>query len=292
MSVTLTQQQYLTNDYLQKGVIQTFTENSAVLKYLPFLTINANSYVYNKESTLPGSAFRAVNSNYVENAGTVSQATETLKILGGSVDIDRYLSLTQNVNDIKALQTSMLAKSVALDFDKAFFTGEHASDDETFDGLETRLTGDQAIDVDGELTLTDLNNLIDAVRGEPDVIFCHKEVIRKANTLARAAGQAFEYVDGGFGKLIPMYGGIPLVAVEMDSAGDDILKTDDSLATYDIYGVKLGPDKVIGLQATPMTVIDHGLYSGGSLERVTIEWIVSFIVGDTKAAARLYNVTL
>ena len=137
-----------------------------------------------------------------------------------------------------------------------------------------------------------MNNLIDAVRGEPDIIFCHKEVIRKANTLARAAGQAFEYVDGGFGKLIPMYGGIPLVAVEMNSAGNDILKSDDSLPTYDIYGVKLGPDKVIGLQAEPMTVIDHGLYSGGSLERVTIEWIVSFIVGDTKAAARLYNATI
>jgi hypothetical protein len=292
MSVTLTQQQYLTNDYLQKGVIQTFTENSAVLKYLPFLTINANSYVYNKENALPGAAFRAVNSNYDENAGTVSQDTETLKILGGSVDIDRYLSLTQNVNDIKALQTSMLAKSVALDFDKAFFTGEKDSTAIEFDGLENRITGTQATDVSATLTLDHLDALIDNVRGEPDVIFCHKDVIRKANNLARAAGQAFEYIDGGFGRLIPMYGGIPFVAVETDSNGDDILKSDDSVAAYDIYGVKMGPDKVIGLQATPMTVIDHGLYSGGSLERVTIEWIVSFIVGESKAAARLYEVTL
>jgi hypothetical protein len=42
------------------------------------MTINSNSYVYNREAALPGSSFRDVGSDYTENAGTVSQNTETL----------------------------------------------------------------------------------------------------------------------------------------------------------------------------------------------------------------------
>src|SRR6056297_906567 len=101
MAVTLAQANYLEQDTLRKGVVQAFQENSAVLRYLPFLTINSNSYVYNEESTLPGSSFRNVGGSYEENAGTVSQSTETLKIIGGAIDVDRYLTMTQNTNDLK-----------------------------------------------------------------------------------------------------------------------------------------------------------------------------------------------
>ena len=291
--MTLEQQRLLAQDYLQRGVIQTFTENSAVLKYLPFLTINSNSYVYNREASLPGANFRAVNDNYSGSVGTVAQSTETLKILGNHVDIDRYLTLTQNTNDVKALQTAMLAKSVALDFDKAFFNGDaDASGSDEFDGLAERLESDQHNDSVGTLTLAELDSTIDLVKGNPDVIFCHKDIIRGVNDLVRAANQSLEWVDGMFGRKIPMYAGIPLVAVEEDSSGDDILKSDDSSPEYDIYCVSFGPDKVTGLQATPMSVIDHGLYGGGVLQRVTIEWIVSIILAGPKSAARMSGVTI
>jgi hypothetical protein len=293
MAVTLTQQEYLTQDTLRKGVISTFAENSAVLRYLPFLTINSNSYVYNREDTLPGSNFRAVGDNYSENAGTVSQSTETLKIMGGSFDVDRYLTITQNTNDIKAIQTAMLAKSIALDFDAAFFAGDAASADTEFDGLVNRLSGDQVIDGgDDALTLAEVDELIDATKGEPDVIYCDKAIIRKINNLMRAENQSLEYVDGQFGRKIPMYAGIPLVAVGEDSSGTPILNDNSSAPGYTIYGVQFGVDKVVGLQAEPLKVIDHGLYNGGVLQRVTMEWICSFIMAGPKSAAMLSNVTI
>jgi hypothetical protein len=293
MAVTLTQQEYLSQDLLRKGVISTFAENSAVLKYLPVMTINSNSYVYNREAVLPGSSFRDVGSDYTENAGTVSQNTETLKIMGGSVDIDRYLTLTQNVNDIKAIQIAMLAKSVALDFDKAFFNGDAGSTDTEFDGLKNRLSDAQVIDGGGDaLTLTEMDELIDTVRGGPDVIFCDKAVIRKVNNLMRAEGQALEWIDGSFGRKIPMYAGIPLVVPEMDSSGDPILNDNTSSPAYELYGVKFGVDKCLGLQAEPMRIVDFGLYSGSSQQRVMIEWIVSFITATTDCAARLHSVTV
>lgn len=293
MAVTLTQHGYLTQDTLRKGVISTFAENSAVLKYLPFLTINSNSYVYNEENALPGSSFRDVNGNYSENPGTVTQNTETLKIMGGAVDIDRYMTLTQNTNDIKALQVQMLAKSVALDFDDAFFNGDAGSAETEFDGLTNRLSGGQVIDGGSDtLTLSEVDSLIDAVKGTPDVLFADKEVIRKINNLMRSEGQALEYIDGQFGKKIPMYAGIPIEVPEENSSGNPILNDDTSSPAYEIYACKFGVDKVLGLQAEPMRIIDHGLYSGNAQERVTIEWIVSFICAAPKCAARLHSVTV
>ena len=292
MALTLAQANYLEQDTLRKGVVQTFQENSAVLRYLPFLTINSNSYVYNEESTLPGSSFRNVGGSYSESAGTVSQSTETLKIIGGAVDIDRYLTMTQNTNDLKALQTAMLAKSVALDFDAAFFNGDDSSGDD-FDGLKNRLTGDQVLDGgDDTLTLSEVDDLVDAVKGTPDVLFCDKTVIRKINDLMRAANQSMEYVRGDFGKLIPMYAGIPILTPEEDSGGNAILNDAASDTEYEIYACKFGVDGVLGLQAEPMRVVDYGMYSGTPQERVMIEWIVSFITASPKCAARLHSVSV
>lgn len=292
MAVTLAQANLLEQDTLRKGVISVFQENSAVLPYLPFLTINSNSYVYNQESTLPGSSFRNVGGTYTEAAGTVAQSTETLKIIGGAVDIDRYLTLTQNVNDLKALQTAMLAKSIALDFDAAFFNGDDTSGND-FDGLKNRLSGAQVIDAgSATLTLSNVDDAIDAVKGAPDVIFCDKAVVRKVNDLMRAQGQAMEYVRGDFGRLIPQYAGIPLVTPEEDSGGNPILNDGASSPTYELYAVRFGVDAVLGLQAEPMRVVDYGLYSGTPQERVMIEWIVSFICASPKCAARLHSFTV
>lgn len=293
MALTLTQQEYLTQDLLRKGVVSVFAENSAVLKYLPFMTVNANSYVYNRESTLPGSNFRDVNDNYTEKAGEVTQKTERLRILGGTVDIDRYLTLTQNTNDLKSLQTAMLAKSVALDFDKAFFVGDSGSTDTEFDGLENRLTGDQVIDGGSDdLTLAEVDSAIDAVKGSPDVLFADKAVIRKINDLMRSENQAMEYVRSDFGKLIPMYAGIPIAVPEEDSSGDPILNDDTSSPSYELYAVRFGVDAVLGLQAEPMRLVDYGMYSGTPQQRIMLEWIVSFITASPKCAARLHSVTV
>ena len=61
MALTLVEAAKLSNDVLQRGVIETFARNSAVLELHPFMEIAGNSYKYNQEQTLPGIAFRAVN---------------------------------------------------------------------------------------------------------------------------------------------------------------------------------------------------------------------------------------
>ena len=61
MAVTLPQAALLSENKLQRGVIETFVQESSILDRIPFLTIEGNAYGYNKEATLPGVAFRSVN---------------------------------------------------------------------------------------------------------------------------------------------------------------------------------------------------------------------------------------
>ncbi len=305
MSLTLTEQAKLVQDPLQAGIIETFPKYSPVLQYMPFMNVNHRSYTYNLEDTLPGIAFRDFGEDYTESTGVIQQSTEYLKIFGGHSDVDRALVKTEgNLNDIRYQHDRMKAKAAALFFTKNFFKGvSDSANDESFNGLEERLTGDQLIAVgsssDGDaLTLAKLDELIDAVAETPDVLFMNKTMRRKVNSLIRSAGQATETVSSVFGRQIPAYAGIPILVVEQDENGDEILAFDetDSLGSSSaectsIYGVNFGTrEYVCGLQVGPMDVIDHGLYSGGIAYRTTIEWIAGMAVFNPKSAARLYAI--
>ena len=188
MALTLVEVAKLSTDVLQRGVIETFARNSAVLELLPFMEIAGNSYRYNQEQTLPGIAFRAVNDAYTESAGVINQKSEGLYILGGDIDVDKFLVQTRgNVQDIRAIHTSMKSKALSLEWTRAFFKGDSANPNE-FDGLQKRLSGSQIIDAgDAPLTLPMLDELIDSVEGEPDVLFMSKAMRRDVKKILQAS---------------------------------------------------------------------------------------------------------
>lgn len=305
MALTLTEAAKLATTPLQKGVIEVFARTSPVLEYMPFMNVSSNSYKYNQEDTLPGIGFRAIGADYTEGTGVLNPVTETLTILGGHSDVDRVLVKTQgNINDIRATHDAMKAKAAALEFTRCFIKGDDSSDDE-FDGLQTRLTGDQKIaagsTADGDdLTLDMLDELIDQTVGDGSVsrlLLMNKKMRRKVNKLMRAAGSAFELINDSFGRQIPAYGGIPIGVLEDDSTGSAILDFDEvdgagnGTACTSIYCVAFGAGEYVsGLQCGEMDVIDHGLYSGGVAYRTTIEWITGMSVFHPKAAARLFGI--
>lgn len=110
-ALTLAQAALLSQNDLQRGVIETFVIESSILDRIPFLTIAGNAYAYNEEATMPGVAFRTVNEAYVESTGTVNQKSESLVILGGDADVDRFIVQTRgDLNDQRATQTRMKVK--------------------------------------------------------------------------------------------------------------------------------------------------------------------------------------
>lgn len=292
--LTLVEASKLKQNPLQAGVIETFASTSPVLERIPFMDVAGNAYSFNREQSLPGIAFRDYNETYTESTGVVQQSTEVLKIFGGTAKVDRALVKTQgNLNDLRAMQTNMKAKAAALDWTKNFFKGDVASDPKGFDGLEKRLTGAQVLDATAAaMTLNDVDKLIDAVQGGPDVLFMNKTTRRTVNALRRAAGQATEVVSDAFGRQIDAYANIPIGIIEDDASGNPILGFDEGSGndTTSIYAVRFGVSEwVSGLQCGALEVIDQGLID--VWYQTLIEWICSFTIFHPKAAARLQGVT-
>jgi len=292
--LTLIEAAKLVQDPLQRGVIEIFPRVSPVLERLPFMPpIKGMAYVYNRESVLPGVAFRGINETYTPDTGVINPVVERLFPFGGITQVDRVLTKTQgNLNDIRAVHDGLKAKAAALLFTKNFFKGDNTTNPKEFDGLEKRLTGSQVINPGlGNFSLACLDAAIDAVQGTPDVIFCNKVCRREISAAVRAAGQTIESITDAFGRQLEAYAGIPIVPVEDDENGDPILGWDEGGASTSIYVVKFGiQEYVCGLQAGPMDVIDLGLQSG-IFYQTLIEAIWGLAVFHPKSAARYRHIT-
>src|SRR3954452_15423749 len=117
MALTLSESAKVSPDMLQRGVIETIIEESPLFDYLPFITVEGNSFKYNQENALGGAAFYAVNSAWTEGTATFTQKTASLAILGGDADVDNFIQRTRStINDQRAIQTHLKAKDVARKF--------------------------------------------------------------------------------------------------------------------------------------------------------------------------------
>ena len=267
IGINLTESAKLSTDMLQKGVILTMAKQSPVLEKLPFMEIVGNGYAYNLVGDLPTVGFRAVNTGYSEAGATVSKEVEHLVILGGDVDVDTFIAKTRgNINDIRAIQTELKAKATAREFEKKFFTGTGASNE--FKGLDQRQKDGKGTKIDAELSLDALNELLDAVVDGADVLYMSKKTRREVMALLQASNHYIENGTDAFGRMVNMYGGIEIRAVE-----------DGLVADNKIYAVKFGQEQyVCGLTNGGVQVKDLGELETKPCYRTRIEFFCGLAV--------------
>lgn len=288
MALTLTEAAKLTTDTLQRGVIETFARTSPVLEMIPFMTIAGNSYQYNQEGTLPNIEYRGVNEGYTEGAGTIKQQQESLVMLGGDVDVDKFIVKTLgNINDQRAIQTNMKVKSLAKQFTKDFFKGDKAANSKAFNGLDKRLEGDQTIVAGGELTLLKLHELLDAVEGGANALFMSKAMRRELQALLEGQTHYIQVGKDNFGRPVELFGDVMIRTVE-----DDVLSFNEGEDNSgSIYAVKFGAQEAIsGLTNGGVMVDDLGEIDAKPVYRTRIEFYCGIADFHPKAAARLAGV--
>ena len=308
MALTLLEASKLIDDHVKRNVVVTFPYNSPILEALPFIDVPGGSFVYNREDTLPGIAFRGINEDYSESTGVLQQLVETTKIFGGKSKVDKVLAESRGqgvdglgIGAVRAVHDRLKAKAAALFFTKMFFDGNSGEDSRQFDGLNARLTGSQllyaggASDADGaDLTTEMLDDLCDAVSGGPDMLLMSKAMRREVSKLLRNDSR-ISYGPDAFGRECSHYGGVPIRVIEEDHEGNTILGFDETQGededTGSIYAVRFGAEEYLcGVQNKMMDVIDMGLQSDMKYLTV-IEWAASIIILHSKAAARLKGVT-
>ncbi|MHC6592420.1 major capsid protein [Arthrobacter sp. C152] len=316
MAVTLAQAATLSQNTLQRGVLETFVQASPVLDRLPLLDIEGNAYAYNEEGTLPGVAFRSVNEAYTESTGTVNQRTESLVILGGDADVDRFIVKTRgNLNDQRAVQTAMKVKAASYKFQDTFFNGDVTVDPKSFDGLKKRLTGAQVLDAgtngapvlgngstDAQAFFDALDALVAAVPGidgTNGAIYANSSILSKIRSAGRRLGGVDLVKEDITGKRVLTWNGIPVLDPGSTAAGATILAQNETQGTASgtassIYAVKFGQGEadqaVTGLTNGGVMVDDLGMLQSQPVYRTRIEFYCGLGIFGGKAAARLRGV--
>lgn len=312
MALTLAQAALLSQNDLQRGVIETFVQESPILDRIPLMDIEGNAYAYNEEATLPGVAFRSVNEAYTESTGTVNQKSESLVILGGDADVDRFIVQTRgNLNDQRATQTRMKVKAASYKYQDTFINGDVAVDPKSFDGLKKRLTGAQVVDAGanglgpvagGQDFLDALDEMIARVSGGVDALYMNRAIQSKIMSSGRRLGGTDwitrTFIGDGIEKRFPTYNGIPMLDIGQTAAGADIIAQNETQGTAtnasSIYAVNFGEDEgdqgVTGLTNGGVQVDDLGQLQEKPAYRTRIEFYCGLGVFGGRAAARLRGV--
>lgn len=312
MALTLAQAAVLSQNTLARGVMETFVIESSVLDRIPLMTIQGNAYAYTKELALPGVAFRSVNEAYTESTGTFVQASESLVILGGDADVDRFIVQTRgNLNDQRAAQTRAKVKAAAYKFQDTFINGDVAVDPKGFDGLKKRLTGAQVISsgtngapvvgngtTDSLTFLDQLDALFGQVAGGPDVAFANRAVVSRILAAGRRVGGASMVTSDLTGKREVQWNGVPIIDIGTKADGTQIIPQTEtqgtSTAASSIYAVRFGQDEsdqaVTGLTNGGVQVYDLGEVSDKPVYRTRLEFYCGLATFGGQAAARLSGV--
>lgn len=293
MALTLLEASKLqTGDVYKEGVIAKFAETSEILRVLPFQSIQGNSLKYNIEETLPGIGFRGVNESYTASTGILNPQSEALHILGGELDVDRFIVQTMGI-DQRSVQEAMKIKAMALSWTKTFIKGDSESDVREFDGLQKRLTGDALIaNGTAGLSLAKLDEAIDYV-DNPTHIIMSKAMRRHLTVAARTAavGGNISYTIDEFGRQVALYNDLPILIAGRDNLNAEILGFTETGSTTSIYVVSLGESAVSGIENGGMMIDDLGLLKTEPKYRTRIEWYNGLGVFAPRSAARISEIT-
>ncbi|GLW55224.1 major capsid protein [Kitasatospora phosalacinea] len=308
MALTLAESAKLSTEDLQRGVVETFVQESPILDRLPLIHFEGTAFRYNEESALPGVSFRAVNEGYPESVGAVSPRIETLAILGGDSDVDKFIVKTRgNINDQRAIQETLKVKAASVHFSDQFFNGDTQVNPLGFDGLRKRLIGRQVLDAKGAGPVAggyDFFDALDAltaqVRGitsQNGALYMNAAIIAKIRSGFRRLGGSELLTAEIHGKEVTMWNGIPMLDPGQKLDGTDVLPLtvgSGGTETGDIYAVRFGSSDadagVTGLTNGGIQVTDLGEAHDKPVYRTRIEFYCGIALFGGKAAARLMNV--
>lgn len=286
----------------RNAIIRMFAASSDLMRVMPFININGGSLAYNVEGSLPGVAFRGYNQTYTASTGVINQAVETLKIVGGYLDVDIAMVKTRGP-EVRAEQEAMKVKALGLNITDAIINGNSANDVREFDGLRYRIAGNQLIpallsapSANSPLSLEALNKAIDEVDGATHII-TSKAMLRKLQK-AHVAGVGGDVVfeTDQFGFRVARYNGLPILIADYDHTGSRIIDFDEAgpgggSTCTSIYVVRFGDGYVTGIQNGMMDVKDLGELQTDPIFRTRLEWLVGMAVMHGRACARVWGIT-
>jgi len=301
MALTLIEAAKLeTGNEVRRAIIELYAGSADVLMNMPFENITGNALKYNREEALPGVGFRGVNESYTPSTGILNPQTENLVIAGGELDVDTFIVQTMGM-DQRSVQEAMKVRALGLAWTKKFIKGDQLSDPREFDGLQTRITGNQKIAAGATangtpLSLAKLDEAIDQTLN-PTHLLMSKAMRRRLTAAARSStvGGYITYDKDAFGRQVTKYNDLPILIVDQDNDGAAILPfteaaTSGTATATSIYVLSLGSGSLFGIQNGGVMVDDLGKLQAEPKYRTRVEWFNGLCIMNGRAATRLWSI--
>ena len=301
MALTLLEAAKLeTGNAIRSAIIEMYAGSSDVLANLPFEGINGNSLTYNREASLPGVGFRGVNEAYTPSTGVLNPITERLVIAGGDIDVDKFIVDTQGA-DQRTVHEEMKVRALGLSWTRKFIKGDSSSDPREFDGLQTRVTGDQVISAGSTangaaLSLAKLDEAIDQTF-QPTHMLMSRAMARKFSAAARSTsvGGYITWDRNEMGSRVLAYNDLPILTVDLDNTETAILPFTEAAASgtstaTSIYILSMGAMGLTGIQNGSIDVRDMGELETQPAFRTRVEWYNGLAVYHGRAVTRLQHI--
>jgi hypothetical protein len=320
MGIGLNQIAQATESNLRAGVIEHIIDTFPFLNLLTFVEAPSMRYEWSARKRLIQAGFRGLNDNYTPGQSEYDRAQIDLKPLGGEFRIDRLLADIPDINRDAFIQTELRGLSIAtaMAFKKFMIKGNRAADMRQFDGLERWATeglipttdlaaaGTDFHTLGGKATMKKLDEWLNSLIVRPDVILANRTQISDLNTLAvaTAANNAFATVfqtgtvtlPNGRQILTGSYRGIPMLAVDTDGEGNEILafnepSPDGSASNCSsMYALVLGDNYTTGIQQTNAGPRVFRYTTDAGHVAVAVDWPTAIAVEHPRGAARLRGI--
>lgn len=282
------------------GVIEKYAGSSDILLNLPFENILGGSLTYNREQSYPGIGFRGVNESYTPSVGVMNPLTEVLVIAGGELDVDKFIVQTRGAVQ-RTVHEAMKIRALSLAWTRKFIKGDSSSDPREFDGLQVRAVGDQVISAGttsggAALTLAVMDQAYDQTYN-PTHWIMSKAMARKFSAAARTTSVSgnVDWVPNQLGQRIMTYNGLPILRVDLDGDGNQILPFTEAAYTgadtaTSVYCVGMGSDSLIGIQNGSMMVDDLGILQTSPIYRTRVEWYTGLAAYNGRSITRIKHI--
>jgi hypothetical protein len=221
----------------------------------------------------------------------VSQQSESLKLFGGDVRVDKAIIELEG-GEAKAYQIQSRVRAMRMAWEALFVNGDSNQSPSEFDGLAARIQSGSSqyfANGGGALDLGKLDEAIDNVdaQGGSKYIVCSKS-FRRALTRSARANTQIEIGRNEFGYQQTSYMGLPLLELDRDHKNVAIL--DSNPAAQDIYVVSFGNDHLTGIQNGGVNVRELGEDHGSPTMVTRVEWYCGLALINGRSAARLAGI--
>lgn len=281
-------------EYRKAGITKAFAESTPLLGAMTITPIQGNAYTWNEEGILPTAAFRAVNEEYTASEGKVTQRVEALKILGGTLKVDRAIVQTLGA-DKRASHEALKAKVIAQMLGYSMIHGDTATSPKGIDGLATRFAigGSRAV-ANGTtaLSMKKLDEAIDET-ASPTHILLNRAMARNITAYLRSSGTAIQMMADAFGRRVMAYNDLPfLIAdpVDVDSSYQALPFSEGS-STCSMFVVSIGSEGLHMIENGGLMIEDLGLTDSGTLYTTLCEWIAGLADEGPRCVTRLTGIT-